>query len=83
MFLEVLKLIAGILLALPAILGVLITIELIGIYMDLGRSEAEHFDKVRIRFRAVVAVLLAVIFSVLAGAGAAYLISGSITAMRG
>jgi hypothetical protein len=77
-FLEVLKLIAGILLLLPVIVGVLLAIGLIGTFSELGRS-----GRAEMRVRSVAFLLIVVMLSVLAGAGAVYLIWESIAAMRG
>jgi hypothetical protein len=82
-FLQVLKLIAGILLALPAFIGVLVTIEFIGIYIDIGYLEHDDPDLARMRFRAMASIPIAVMFSVLTGAGAVYLIWDAVAAMRG
>ncbi len=83
MFLEVLKLIAGILLALPAILGVILAIELVRSYLENIRKGRSAPDHDRIRIRTEVAVLIAALSSLVAGSIGVYLVWSAIAAMRG
>ena len=77
-FLEVLKLLAGILLCLPALLGVFLMTVWISILMDPGRS-----NRGRMRFYGFSVAVGLVALSVLAGAGAVYLIWTSLAALFG
>ncbi len=82
MFLEILKLIAGLLLALPAILGLLITIEVIRTCLDDRRSGPADQYRAQFRFRVLVTLVVTLLVSLLSGAGAACLIWGFIAGMR-
>jgi hypothetical protein len=78
MFLEVLKLLGGLLLFLSALLAVILAAVGVSVVVDPGRS-----NRLEVRLYGSVFMLFLAMLSVLAGAGATYLIWDSIAAMLG